>query len=371
MRTKGGTLKSLNEASKQVEEHMSSTPTKKVLLPSGCDVLNLACSGSVRGFIEPGMIVNIVGDSDSGKTFLAMTILASIFQVYGNDYDYDYIDYERAVSFSIPDLFGSGFAKALNYIPVPQGREATIERWYRSIKKRCFAGSKPRVIVTDSFDNLTCYAELKALENQDKAKDGEEKDSSGMQKAKAASQRIGKLCNIIADNGSIIIIISQVRDGMPKGFVKFNFDTKTRNGGKALRFYSGVEFWLTKGERIVGSDKKRPMGGVTKVTVKRSRITGKYRMCEFPILYAYGVDNTRASIMFMASEGYWKTEGVTGRKYKMKEFDFVGKIRECIEFIEEKPERIKKLRKLVSTAWNEIEERVKKEALGNRKPKFA
>lgn len=371
MRTKYGKLKKLEEASQAVSDYIEA-PKKEErieLLPSGCDIFNIACSGKVQGFTNKGVMINIVGDSDSGKTFLAMTILASIFYKFGAAFSYVYLDYERAVFFSISDLFGKEFAETLNYVAVPSGREATLERWFKK-SKLLLKDGKPTIIVTDSFDNLSCYAELRALEAQDKAKDGKEKESIGMQKAKAASQRLGKLCTLLADTSSVAIIISQVRDKPPTGFSRFpSLDTKTRNGGHALRFFSSLEIWLAKGQKL-GKNRKRPIGGVTRASIKRSRLTGKVRSCSFPILYAYGVDNTRASIMFLVEEEHWKVKGQKNPVYDMKEFGFTGKLDACVDFIEEVSSRKKQLRNLVVKVWEKVEETTKKEAVGKRKPKF-
>lgn len=371
MRTKRNTAaKDVGEAIKDIEKHLNAEGTSlKLLLPSGCLLFNLACSDSPRGFMEEGTITNLIGDSDAGKTFLAMTIMACIFYKYGDKYAYDYYDYERAVSFSIAKLFGQPFADALNCIKIPPGSKgATIERWYVAIRNSCPAGSQPRIIVTDSFDALSCFAELNAMAKNEKKKEADQKGNFGTEKAKIASNRLNKLQQIIADNGSSLIIISQTRDIIGG----FGFDKKTRSGGKALRFYSSLEVWLAKLFRL-GSNPERPIGGVTQAIVKRSRITGKFRRCDFPILYAYGLDDTRASIMFLAEEGSFSNTHKpmsSANIVNMKDFGFKGKMKACVEWIEEDPKRKKALDKLVINTWRDIEEKTRLEAVGNRKPKF-
>lgn len=381
MRTKK--LKTVKEASSLVEKVFTEEPAPKRLLPSGCDIFNLACSGKTTGWIYPGMMANIVGDSNSGKTFLALTIQAAIYYKYRDEYEYDFEDLERAVAINIKEMFGEAFAKALHLNEYTAGPDSTIERYYKRTKRKLTKPNaegiiKPRVMVCDSFDNLSCFAELKAFEKQDKAKEGEEKQSIGTQKAKAASERLGKLQQLLADTGSILIIISQVRDSIPQGFVKFNFDTKTRNGGKALRFYSALEIWLATGSRI-GANKKRPIGNTTSVVVKRSKITGRYRTCKLPILYAYGVDSTRATLLFLAEEGFIKGKGVKNPVYTVdnglqkdsqENIKFSGTMRECIEYIESDSNKEKGLRKFLASSWEALERKVRKEACGNRKPKF-
>lgn len=364
MRTKrNNKAPSLKSATKSVKNHLEHQGVKKELVPSGCVLFNLACSGSTAGFMEFGTMANLVGDSDAGKTFLAMTILAACFYKYGDAYSYYYLDYERAVSFDIASLFGKAFAEALHYIAIPEGPRSTIEHWYKTCMSK-LAGDKPCIIITDSFDGMSSLAQLKAFEKQDNAKEGEIKSGFGTDKARKASGYFPIVCQKLADTGSALVIISQTRENLNP----FSFDKKTRSGGKALRFYSSMEIWLAKVMKL-GVDKQRPIGGITKALVKRSRITGKVRQCEFPILYAYGVDDTRSNLMFLHQEG---VVGMKAKVYKLDMFDnFTGKMRDCVAFIEQDPSRVKQLRKLTARTWKDIEERILNEALCGRKPKFA
>jgi len=388
-------LKTVKEA---VAESATSLEANKsdLLLPSGCDVFNLACSGSVKGWVRPGIIVNVPGDSNSGKTVVALTSQAATFYQFGDKFEYDFLDYERAVAIDIPKMFGEPFHKALNYVAPKAGKESTIEQFAKTVRKllmvpvkgksvkgnpaktKWIAGNKPHFMVCDSWDNLSCIAELIALEKEEEAKDGEEKASIGMQRAKTASQRLGKIQSYLADTGSVLIINSQVRLKPMKGMVFA--DPRTRNGGNALTFYASLEVWLSCNEKI-GKDKKRPIGTISSVKVKRSKLTGKPRHCKIAILNAYGLDNTRASIMFLAEEGIFTKKGKENPQYTLKGFtvsdssgetvdDFTGSMLECTEAIERDKASVKALRKLVVKTWNDIEENLRKEAVGNRPPKF-
>ena len=378
MRTKRNTSKtpaklaSVADTASALTEYWNkeSRKTQRELVPSGCVLFNLACSGRTSGFMEFGTMANIVGDSDAGKTFLAMTILATCFYKYGDAYQYDYYDYERAVSFNIAALFGKAFADALNYYPMPEGKKATIEFWYKRQQERLSDG-KPHIVITDSFDAMTSIADLKALIELAKQlkKEGKTDKSAlpsagfGIDKPRKASKYFPLVCQMLADTGSVMVIISQTRENLNP----FSFDKKTRSGGKALRFYSSLEVWLAKLNKL-GADKKRPIGGVTRALVKRSRVTGKVRQCEFPILYAYGLDDTRASIMFLADEG---VVSCTNKVYTIKKLGVSGKMKACVAEIENDPTKIVALRKLVKQTWKQIEDSILEEVLGcGRKPKF-
>jgi RecA/RadA recombinase len=388
-------LKTVKEASSEVEKSGVFDVEEQVknLLPSGCDVFSLACSGKVGGWCYPGLMINVCGESNSGKTILGLTIMAAIYQIFADLFGYDFYDAERALkTINIPNLFGKRFAKALNAYAIKPGRAATIERFHKRVKDSLTVNPnnpvvKPRVIILDSLDNLSCLAELKAMDDAEnkKQKPGEkEKDSSGfgMQKAKAGSKYLGKILQYVAETGSIIIVVSQVREKPAQAFMPFA-DTKTRNGGKALTFYSAIEMWVSK-EEMFGKDRKRPIGHITKVIVKRSKLTGKYRICRFPILNAYGIDNTRATIMYLADEGAFKTNvpkdkhvNIQTAKYTLVGFldettgkDFTGSLLECSEFVESQLKYEKQLRKLLVETWNDIERKLKLEACGNRRKKF-
>lgn len=388
-------LKTVKEAVTEASTDLQ-VQNSDLLLPSGCDVFNLSCSGSVKGWVRPGIIVNVPGDSNSGKTVVALTSQAATFYQFGDKFKYDFLDYERAVAIDIPKMFGVPFHKALNYVAPKAGKESTIEQFAKLVRKllmvpvkgkstngkpaktKWVAGDKPHFIVCDSWDNLSCIAELIALEKEEDAKDGEEKSSIGMQRAKTASQRLGKIQSYLADTGSVLIINSQVRLKPMQGMAFA--DPRTRNGGNALTFYASLEVWLSCNEKI-GKDKKRPIGTISSVKVKRSKLTGKPRYCRIAILNAYGLDNTRSSIMFLADEGIFEKKGKEHPKYTLKGFtvsdssgetvdDFTGSMLECIEAVERDKASVKALRKLVVKTWNDIEEGLRKEAIGERKPKF-
>lgn len=367
-------LKSTEEAIESLEA--SKEEEAVILLPSGCDLFNLACSGNVRGWVIPGLCVNIIGDSNSGKTISALDIQASINKMHKDAYEYDMYDYESSLkTMNIGNMFGRSFASVLNVITTEPGPEATIEKFYSKAKKSLITTQKPRIIVCDSWDSLSCKAELQTLDKLEKKKDDEKGTGGfGMERAKATSRFLGKLMQYISSTGSVLIILSQTRDKAATGFTMAFADNRSRSGGRALKFYSAIEIWYSCAETL-GKDRKRPIGMVTKAVVKRSKLTGKYRTVRFPILNAYGVDNTRASIMFLAEEGVFKSEGKTNPIYSLNDLTedkkpFKGTMIECVEHVEGDIGLTKTLRKLIVKRWRILEKRAEKEACGNRRRKF-
>jgi len=95
----------LLEAVKLSKTVLKRLATPGFLIPSGCTVLNLACSDDPTGAFTPGHMVNLIGDSSTGKTFLALTMLADIaHNSLFDDYRLIHDDVEEANEF---DMVGS------------------------------------------------------------------------------------------------------------------------------------------------------------------------------------------------------------------------------------------------------------------------
>jgi len=160
----------------------------------------------------------------------------------------------------------------------------------------------------------------------------------------------GGMMHKIKDTGSIVVIVSQTRDDInPR-----TFSTKTRSGGKALKFYASHEYWLAVGgtwEKEVRK-KKRKIGMFTEAKVSKNSITGKQRQVRFPLSYSYGVDDIRANIDFLIEEGHWKG---TKEKVTARDMDFDGTKNELVDKVEVE-ELEDDLAELVEEVWHEIEE---------------
>lgn len=337
-------------------------------VPSGCTLINLACSGTKDGFLQEGTTNNIVGDSNSGKTYLLFNSMATTYaKLHGDNWNYAVRDHESGVGFDIRRTFGKRFSKALMYSKIRPGSEATVEALYLYVLKLADMG-KPFFLGVDSWDGLTTTLEIKSIAAQMKAlhKKKKEDDIVGVggyntEKARMGSKYLGKINQVVAETGSILAIISQTRANLKFG----SFEKHTRSGGDALRFYSFVECWLSVIKKL-GADKKRPIGSLMQMNVKRSKITGKSRRCEFPILYAYGIDNVRGNLSFLLEEGVVKkANGVID----FPRFDFVGTIPNFLKFIDDESLE-EPLNELVTCVWEEIELKRENEATCGRKKKF-
>ena len=273
------------------------------LIPSGVTLLDLACTDSIDGFCEAKHAVNIIGDRNVGKTALAVASQAETFSRYGDEYVYDFLDGENAYSFQTARLWGTNFAKALNVIPIPPDREWAIEALAHWIVDRVSDG-RPHHIVLDSMDSLRPTS---SWDNVEDIVAG----NSGYNTARAKANRyfFNIVIPALARSRSFLIYLSQATCNMGFGA---QFNPKVRGGGTALGYNAFVELWLSAGPSIKSADTK--VGHWVVAKVARSKANGKCRTIRFPILPAYGIDDTRANVEWLVEEGVIKRVTKPGEK---------------------------------------------------------
>jgi len=346
---------------------ISSPPKKErkegFLFPSGCTLFNLACSGNYRGFSPKGKTVNIIGDSNAGKSMLVLTILSAIYHKFNEEFILIHDDVECANTFDMEALFGKKFSMYLQKPPVPYGAIATVENFVRNIKKLSDIG-KPFVYVLDSWDALKTESDNTKLEE---LVEGEVKASYKTDKARVGSDWLGWANGVVSQAGGLLIIVSQSKVNIG---INSMFQPKTRSGGASLRYYSSIECWLAIGGRIQSAVHKMPIGTKCVLKVSRSRITGKERTVNFPILNVYGIDDTLANVEYMVEMNAFKKKGSyiipVGLFEGQDEAQFQKK--ELVSIIE-RDNLTLRLRKMVQNTWDEIEAEIAKEMAG-RTPKF-
>ena len=315
-------------------------------LSTGSVLVNLAMSGHASWGIAAGTYTLLVGDSASGKTFLALTMLAeaSINSAF-DKHQLIYFAPERGARMSTTKFFGKKLAaRLLGMYP------ETIERFYYDVDTILREG--PAVIVLDSMDSLTSEDELEKFAERKKAADkGKEVAGSyGTSKAKQNSADLRVTVNRLDETGSVLVIISQTRDNIGFGA---QFNPKTRSGGKALTFYATSELWFSVGGAIKKTVKGKPrdVGSRLIVKVKKNRETGAKRDVTLHHYPSFGFDDTGSMVEYLIDEGHWpETKGrVTAPEFKHE--GFREKLIETIE--QQNGERT--LRMLVSETWREIE----------------
>lgn len=342
---------------------------------TGSTLLNLALSGSPWGGVAKGCMQWFVGDSGSGKTWLAHSLFAEAsVNPQFKDYKLIYDNSENGALFDIEQYFGKALADRLE---PPQGTRdepvysENVDDLYFNLYTHCVEGpaaedGKPCIYVQDSMDGLGSKQQTeKFLEKRNVARKGLKKKVAGdfgMQKAKTNSEGLRLIVPKLIDSGSIFMAISQTRDNTDPHSMEKN----TVAGGRALRFYAHTEIWTTQAGLLKRAvrDIDRVVGNNVKIQIKKNRYQGKRSTVEVPIYYSYGVDDITSCINYLVTEGHW-SKNERGTKVNAPDFDHNGTLASLIKRIEEEGLE-KDLRSLVGDVWDQVE----KETALVRKPRY-
>jgi hypothetical protein len=151
--------------------------------------------------------------------------------------------------------------------------------------------------------------DAKFKENKKKFEKGNKAVGSfGDGKAKIHSSLLRKIVSLLEQTKSLLVIISQTRDNLG-----FGFETKTRSGGRALKFYARFEVWSSVVQKLKKkvNDKDRKIGIIAKLECKKNHITGMQWSVNTPIYWSAGVDDVGSCVDYLVEEGHWKvTKGL-------------------------------------------------------------
>ncbi|MEY5031520.1 MAG: Protein RecA [Planctomycetota bacterium] len=243
-------------------------------IPTGALSLDLALGG--RG-LPRGRIIEIFGPESSGKTTLALTVVANTQKSGGVA---AFIDAEHALDPSWAKRIGVNLDELL--VSQPDTGEQALE-----ICEMLVRSNAVDIIVIDSVAALIPKAEI----------EGEMGDSVVGLQARLMSQAMRKLTGAIAKSECIVIFINQLRE---KIGVMFG-SPETTTGGKALKFYASVRIDI----RRIGAikDGESNVGNRVRAKVVKNKIAPPFREAEFDIMFNEGISTTGDLVDLAVEEG--------------------------------------------------------------------
>ena len=293
-------------------------------IPTGSLSLDIALG---LGGVPKGRIIEVYGPESSGKTTVALHMVAGVQKRGGIA---GFIDAEHALDPAYAKNIGVDIENL--YISQPDNGEQALE-----ITETMVRSGAVDIIIVDSVAALVPKAEI----------DGDMGDSHVGLQARLMSQALRKLTAAISKSNCIVIFINQLRE---KVGVMFG-NPETTTGGRALKFYSSIRLDVRRIEALKQGGEM--VGNRTRIKVVKNKVAPPFREAEFDIMFGKGISkegdvlDLAASVGIVQKSGAWFAYGG----------DKIGQGRENAKaYLREHPEIMDEIEHKVRVAYGLIKE---------------